>query len=91
MEKYLYPNHPSRFIICGSSCSGKSVLLRTSILNNNSEFEEIYIYSPSLHQDIYQKINKGFSNSIPFRILPIILNEEDINLVFLEICNDKDI
>ena len=43
MEKYLYPNHPFRFIICGSSCSGKSVLLRTLILNNISEFEEIYI------------------------------------------------
>ena len=32
-------------------------------------FEKIYIYSPSLRQDLYQKLIKCFSNYIPIHII----------------------
>ena len=50
-----------------------------------------YIYSPSLHQVLYQKLIKGFTNFIPFHIIPNILNEEDIDVVIEEIVKNKDI
>ena len=90
MEKFLYPSHPVRCIITGPSESGKSYFLTNLILNIINEYDKIYIYSPSLHQDLYQKLFKCFSNYIPIHIIPIILNEEDIDLVIEEIVNNKD-
>ena len=55
-----------------------------------NEYDKIYIYSRSLHQDLYQKIIKCFSNYIPIHIIPNILNEEDIDLVIEEIVYNKD-
>ena len=81
MEKFLYPKHPCRCIICGPSECGKSFFLTNLILNIINEYDKIYIYSPSLHQDLYQKLIKYFSNYIPIHIIPKILNEEDIDLV----------
>ena len=57
MEKNLYPNHPVRVIITGPSECGKSVLLKNLIFNIINEYDKIYIYSLSLHQDLYQKLN----------------------------------
>ena len=48
------------------------------------------IYSPSLHQDLYQKIIKRFSKYKPIQIITNILNEEDLDLVIEEIVNDID-
>ena len=56
MEKLLYPNHPVRCIKTGPSNVGKSVFLTNLFLDLNNEYNEIYIYSPSLHQDLYQKL-----------------------------------
>ena len=53
MDKILYPNHPCRCIITGPSNVGKSVFLTNLILNIINEYDKIYIYSPSLHQDLY--------------------------------------
>ena len=75
MEKYFYPNHPVRCIITGPSNVGKSVSLTNLVLNIINEYDKIYIYSPSLHQDLYQKLIKYFSNYIPINIIPNILNE----------------
>ena len=90
MDKYLYPNHPSRVIITGPSECGKSVFLTNLILNIINEYDKIYIYSPSLHQDLYQKPIKCFTNYIPIHIIPNILKEEDIDIVIEEITNNKD-
>ena len=90
MEKILYPTHPVRCIITGPSECGKSVFLTNLILNIINEYDKIYIYSPSLHQDLYQKLIKCFSNYIPIHIIPNILNEEDIDIVIDEIVNNKD-
>ena len=90
MEKILYPTHPVRCIITGPSESGKSVFLTNSILNIINEYDKIYIYSPSLHQDLYQKLIKCFGNHIPIHIIPNILNEEDIDIVIEEIVNNKE-
>ena len=90
MEKFLYPSHPVRFIRTGPSCCGKSVFLTNLILNIINEYKKIYIYSPSLHQDIYQKLIKCFSNYIPINIIPNILNEEEIDEAIEEIVNNED-
>ena len=90
MEKVLYPNHPVRCTITGSSNVGKSVFLTNLVLNFNNEYNKIYIYSPSLHQALYQKIINSFSNYITIHLIPNILNEEDKDIVIEEIVNNKD-
>ena len=90
MEKFLYPQHPVRCNITGPSESGKSVFLTNLILNIINELDKIYIYSPSFHQDLYQKLIKSFSNCIPIHIIPNILNGADIDIVIEEIVNNKD-
>ena len=90
MDKILYPTHPVRCIITGPSESGKSVFLTNLILNIINEYDKIYIYSPSLHQDLYQRLIKCFSNYIPIHIIPNIVNEEDIDIVIEEVISNKD-
>ena len=90
MEKFLYPNQPVRCIITGPSNVGKSVFLINLNLNIISEYDKIYIYSPSLHQDLYPKIKKCFSNFIPIHIILNISNEEEIDIVIEEIVTNKD-
>ena len=62
-------------------------MLANLILDNINEYHEIYIFSPNLHQDIYQKLIECFSICKP---IPNVLNEEDIDLVIEEIVNNKD-
>ena len=90
MEKFLYPTHPVRCIITGPSECGKSVKKTSGKLNLNNEHKKIYVYSPSLPQDLYQKFSECFSNHIPINMIPKILNEEDIEIVIDEIVNIKD-
>ena len=90
MEKILYQSHPVRCIITGPSECGKSVFLTNLILNIINKYDKIYIYSPSLHQHLYQKLIKCFTNYIPIHIIPNILNDEDIDIVIEEIVNNKD-
>ena len=90
MDKKLYPGHPVRCIIVGPSCVGKSVFLTNLILNILNEYDKIFIYSPSLHQGLYQKLIRCFSNQIPIHIIPNILNEEDLDILIEEIITDKD-
>ena len=90
MEKILYPNHPVRCIITGHSEIGNSEFLTILILNIINEYDKIYLYSPSLHQDLYQKLIRCFSNYIPIHIIPNILNEEDKDLVIDEVVNNKE-
>ena len=89
MEKFLCPNHPARCIITGPSECGKSVFLTNLILNIINEFDKINIYSPSFHQNLYQRLIKSFSNYIPILIIQNILNEEDMEIVIDEIVNKK--
>ena len=77
-------------IITRPSECGKSVFLTNLILNIINEYDKIYIYSPSLHQDLYRKLIKCFSNYIPIHIIPNILKEEDIDLITDEVVNTKD-
>ena len=86
----IKPNHPTRCIITGPIECGKSVFLTNLVLNIFNEYNKIYIYSPSLHQNLYRKLNKCFSNYIPLQIIPNILNEEYIDRVIKEIVSNKD-
>ena len=90
MEKYLYPSHPVKCIITGPSECGRSLFLTNLILKIINEYDKIYIYSPSLHQDFYHKLIICFSNYIPIHINPKILNAEVIDIVFEDIVNNKD-
>ena len=90
IDKVLCPNHPVRSIITGPSECGKSVSLTNLILNNINEYNKKYIYSPSLHQDLYQKLIKCFRNYIPINIVSNILNEEDIGIKIEELINNKE-
>ena len=90
MEKILYPIHPLRCIITGPNNVGKTYFLTNIILNIINEYDKIYIYSPSLHQDLYQRLIKCFSNHIPIHIIPNILNEIDIDIANGELINNKD-
>ena len=66
VEKFLYQTHPVRCIITGPGECGKSIFLTNLILKIMNEYDKTYIYSPSLHQDLYQKIIKCFSNYYQF-------------------------
>ena len=90
MEKFLYRTHPVRCLITGPSECGESVFLTNLILKVINEYDKIYIYSPSLHQDLCQKLVKCFSIYLPIHVIPNILNEEDIDVVVEEIVNNKD-
>ena len=90
MEKYLYPTQLVSGIIIGPSECGKSVFLTNLILNIFNEYDKIYIYSPSLHQDLHQKLIKCFGNSIYIHIMPNIFNEEDIDVVIEEVIKNKE-
>ena len=90
MEKFLNPNHPVRCIITGPSEGSKCVFLTNSISNIFNEYNKINIYSPSLHQELYRKLNKCFTNYIPINILPNILKEEVFDIVIDDIINNKD-
>ena len=90
MEKTLHATHPLRCIITGPSECGESVFLTNLILNFINQSDKIYIYSSSLHQDLYQKLIKCFRNYISIHIIPNMLNEADINIVIEEIDNKKD-
>ena len=90
IDKYLYPTHPVRCNITGPSECGKIVFVANLFSNNIKEYNKINIYSPSLHQDLYQKSIKCFSNFTSFHIIPNILNEEDTDIVIKEKINNKD-
>ena len=74
----------------GPSNSSRSVFLTNLVLNIFNEYDKIYIYSTSLHQDLYQKVVKCFGKYIPIPIIPYILIEEDIDAVVEEIVNNED-
>ena len=90
MDKVLYPPHPLRCIITGPSNSGKTYFLTNIILNIINEYDKIYIYSPSVHQQLHEKLIRCFTNYIPIHIISNILNEEDIDIVIDELVNNKD-
>ena len=71
-------------------CWQKSYFLTNLFLIIINEYDKIYIYSPSLHQDLYQKLIKCFSNYIPIHIIPNTLNENDIDIVIEEIADNID-
>ena len=81
MEKISYPNHPVMCIITGPTECGKLVFVSNLILKNLNEFEKTCLY---------QKLIKYFINCIPIHRIPIILNEEDIDIVIDEVVNTKD-
>ena len=83
-----------RAIITGPSNSGNTYFLTNLILNIIDDFQKIYIYSPSLHQDLYQKIIRCMNAFLPLNTIQNIINEgysiDDIDSVIEIIVNDPD-
>ena len=90
LEKFLYPQHPVRFIITVPSECGESVFLTNINLKIINDYNKIYIYSRSLHRDLYQKRINRFSNYIPIHTIRNILKREDIDKRIEEVLNNKD-
>ena len=76
MEKNLYPKSPVRVVIAGPSSCGKTCLLTKLITEIINDFTEIYIYSPSIHQDMYQKLLACFEEKIPPKTISKILRNK---------------
>ena len=60
------------------------------ILNIINEFEKIYTFSASLHQDFHRNVFKCFSKYLPRNIIPNIVSEEDIDLVIDEVVTHRE-
>ena len=69
---------------------GKPIFLTNFILNFINEYDKIYVYSPSLHPELDQKLNKCFSNWIPIHIIANFINGDDIDLVIDDIVDIED-
>ena len=50
-KKLLFPSHPIKCSITGPSECGKSVFITNLFFKIINEYDELYIYSPSIHQD----------------------------------------
>ena len=92
MEKFLYPSHPVRAVLTGPSECGKTCFLSNLILNIIDDFSKIYIYSPSLHQELYQKLIKCFTAFLPLNVIKNVLDQplEELDSLIVEIVNDED-
>ena len=89
-EKVLYPKHPARVISAGPSEFGKSIFLTNITSNNINDYDKINFYSPSLHQNFYERLIKRFKNYKPVHIIPNVLNGDDIDIVIDEVNKNKD-
>ena len=58
----------------------KIVFLTNLNLNIVNKFEKMYLYSPSLHQNLQTKLFKCFGNSMPMITIPITLNEKHLDI-----------
>ena len=76
MDKKLYPKSPVRVVISGPSGCGKTCLLTKLITEIIKDFTEIYIYSPSIHQETYQKLIDCFEQKIPPKSISKILKNK---------------
>ena len=54
-------------------------------MNFGNKYDNVYIYSPSLHQDLYQKLIKCFSSYTLIHVIASDLNEEYIGIVIDEV------
>ena len=79
MHRTLYPKSPVRVVISGPSGCGKTCLLIKLITEIIDDYTEIYIYSPSIHQETYTKLIECFEQKIPpISISKILKNKKTI-------------
>ena len=71
MIKFLYTSHAARVFVTGPRECGKSCFLTILGLDIINECGKTYIYSPNIHEDFYQKLNKCFSNILPRNVIKI--------------------
>ena len=89
-EKFFYATHPLGGIFTGPSECGESCFQTILVSKIVKECEISYIYSPSLCQNLCQKLNKCFNNYISINVVQNILNEKDKDVVTDEIVFDKE-
>ena len=90
----MYPEKQVRCIISGRSASGKSTLLFKILFNIINDFDKIFIYSPTIHQPVYQTIIKCFESFLPLNVIKNVLelkiSLEELQPLIEEIINDED-
>ena len=90
MDKKLYPTHPVRVLVAGPSECGKSCTSKNLILNNIKDFGKIYVYSPSLHEQFYQKLFNCYNNITPIKVFQDTLKEEDLDYLIEGLVNNEN-
>ena len=87
MKVKLCPKSPVRVVISGPSGCRKTCLLTKLITEINNDYNEIYIYSPSIYQETYQKLIECFEQKIaPESISKVLKNKKSID----DILNDEN-
>ena len=87
MKAKLYPKSPVQVVISGPSGCGKTCLLTKLITEIINDYNEIYIYSPSIYQETYQKLIECFEQKIaPESISKVLKNKKSID----DILNDEN-
>ena len=89
MRKFLWPLHSARVVTTGLSEFAKICFVAKKTSNIINDFGKIYISSPSIHQGLYQKILRSFSNFIPVSKIQNILNEEVLGQLVEETVNHQ--
>ena len=91
----MYPEKPVRCIISGKSASGKSTLLFKILFNIINDFDKLFIYSPTIHQPVYQTLIKCLESFIPLNVIKNVLelkiSLEELQPLIEEIINDEDL
>ena len=90
MEKNFYSSYPIGCIITGPTDCGKSRFPKNLIFNINNDYGKRHSYSPSVHQDSFQKNFNCFSFFMPIIKIRNISNKEVIDLVISEIVIDEN-
>ena len=91
MEKKLYQTTHSDASFMDLAHRAKVFFQRISFELLITKFKNVYIYSPSLRQDLYQILNKCLISFIPNHINPNILNEANIDHVIDELVSYDEI
>ncbi len=94
IEKHHYPEKPVRVLISGKPGSGKSTLLFEILFNINNDSNKILIFSPTIHQPLYQTLINCFSSFFPLNIIKNIFEQkiplDELDNTLEEKINDED-
>ena len=84
-NKFRYPCQPVKCINTVPSENRKNWSLTILDSTNKKQLGQLYIYSPSLHQDLNRKFFKCFHNYTAKNMIQNSLRKEDLDLIIDEL------